>query len=1480
MRKSFVALLLLLGAAASMTGLALAQSMEDRGPEAIKMSSVKTVKERLSRAARVGTAAIAGPGDTTWVGHTLAGTFNYGPWHVGKGPYTPGVSTDGVWDWDHFNAGENDSLQGWWPVVRQYTSNGGLTLSDDQRPAWCLDFGNIGNYVLNSQHQARTFGVLSYWHVDGGNNAPGPGGFVSWAPITGTGSAWCGLRIDSDNTYKDPITGNPYNSGVLLDQGENGGSSAAGSVGTSKHFPGYTHQMDQLLYRDITIASGATLSLSFNYRTAMSTTTDQTASTRAGWFQYDPSIVGQVAVTGPNFNAPNFISNTGLSQPADSFMVYVGVPTDIDNCYTADGTLHQPNVPVPGPTHGVYDLYRRWFSEVLALDKPITQLLSVGGTNAVTAFSNPSVSLSAIYNSQSGGTRYARIVFRVKTNAITSDLTGSGGSATSTYNSGGEGAVRLDDINVGGTGVTINSGVGNSPNPEGFEAAGDIDNTIEPGGRALSHWKATGKPPAIFFHNHPVAGGDIGGGNIYSALTYNDLCGPTTATTRFCNLKGVVISAGDHDHNEAAGGLVAGSAQRERTDGILSPVVFTSSSGAGDFNGEGIDDVIANFGDDYEIIYDLYAGIFNLNFTGNAWFYGIKAYPGREGNGYGGVKVWGDIRVPGFIIFNPDIQCFTDVEPYFANGIAVPVTGSRVPGVADSLRIMLGKTQQCFRFGVTGSNCSSTLGAYFDNVAVGFSNAAGSGGGGLQLSVDIWRWINDAFPINKNLYIAFSTPISVLDTASAKLQSGINIAQSTGDANRLDIPGDSAVAIGSSDNPARMDLVFRVKPGPGDYVIIGNRASGLRQVPTSTTAAVSGDGSWWGQYLADNGAFGTGGNGVTGPGHAGGVWSENIWNSARCDSVDVNRFGFATDVNFASGAANWEACYHESDPKYATLGISKNICFLNNPAGANNSTNITCSAVPTWATAGAGFDGNQQTKENTKILPDGIFVPGTHVEYFWRECEIANVGNFVMIPDTHFVSPQVGEGSTDAHRWQEFSVLPDRWKDGIFGDPTAHGMACMLYWDLNDRRGDERVWVSVADSIGATLSDKRGAHNGWKARGDEQYTDSGGNPIDISGTDMVVATHGGSPGTTWDMYGTKASESLTTGAGALGARFAPQGTGLTTGKDSKQGPTADMLQNYKVLFVLSGDLNSGVLGQFINRGQNDVSQLVNFLTADVAPGHPRVAYFGGDGFVQSEFQTGGVFSNHNTLLNDLGTSIKIFAGNPAYSYQPATNNFSQYVDMTTAGPIAGDIYSVGNACTFGNDILVTSGTGSASGFYAGHVQGFPNEQPISGVTNSGTTGSSTYTTYVDGWDIRHLYSRYGGSSIGRLGYYFHLLTTLQGLVSGCTIVGTPSVTLDVPGSGAKQYVDFMSVRNNPLVSGSATVHFGLARADRVQIRVYDVTGRLVRTLADRNFTAGEHDLVWDGSDNAGVQMARGVYFTQVRYMNSHFTDARKLTVLK
>ena len=57
--------------------------------------------------------------------------------------------------------------------------------------------------------------------------------------------------------------------------------------------------------------------------------------------------------------------------------------------------------------------------------------------------------------------------------------------------------------------------------------------------------------------------------------------------------------------------------------------------------------------------------------------------------------------------------------------------------------------------------------------------------------------------------------------------------------------------------------------------------------------------------------------------------------------------------------------------------------------------------------------------------------------------------------------------------------------------------------------------------------------------------------------------------------------------------------------------------------------------------------------------------------------------------------------------------------------------------------------------------------------------------------------------------------------------------------------------------------FSLPRDGRASLKVFDVAGRLVRTLIDGDLTAGEHVAVWNGETDAGGRAASGVYFYRV-----------------
>jgi predicted nucleotidyltransferase len=66
-------------------------------------------------------------------------------------------------------------------------------------------------------------------------------------------------------------------------------------------------------------------------------------------------------------------------------------------------------------------------------------------------------------------------------------------------------------------------------------------------------------------------------------------------------------------------------------------------------------------------------------------------------------------------------------------------------------------------------------------------------------------------------------------------------------------------------------------------------------------------------------------------------------------------------------------------------------------------------------------------------------------------------------------------------------------------------------------------------------------------------------------------------------------------------------------------------------------------------------------------------------------------------------------------------------------------------------------------------------------------------------------------------------------------------------------------RPNPF-SRSAVIGFDLPRTARVGLRIYDLGGRVVRTLADESWPAGRHQLEWDGTDRDGRPARAGVYF--------------------
>jgi len=84
-------------------------------------------------------------------------------------------------------------------------------------------------------------------------------------------------------------------------------------------------------------------------------------------------------------------------------------------------------------------------------------------------------------------------------------------------------------------------------------------------------------------------------------------------------------------------------------------------------------------------------------------------------------------------------------------------------------------------------------------------------------------------------------------------------------------------------------------------------------------------------------------------------------------------------------------------------------------------------------------------------------------------------------------------------------------------------------------------------------------------------------------------------------------------------------------------------------------------------------------------------------------------------------------------------------------------------------------------------------------------------------------------------------------------------------------------RPNPFNPETA-IEFGLPTPSHATLRVYTVSGRLVRTVIDRALPAGFHTVRWEGRDEQGRSAASGVYFYELRA--GAFMDRRRMVLLR
>jgi hypothetical protein len=96
--------------------------------------------------------------------------------------------------------------------------------------------------------------------------------------------------------------------------------------------------------------------------------------------------------------------------------------------------------------------------------------------------------------------------------------------------------------------------------------------------------------------------------------------------------------------------------------------------------------------------------------------------------------------------------------------------------------------------------------------------------------------------------------------------------------------------------------------------------------------------------------------------------------------------------------------------------------------------------------------------------------------------------------------------------------------------------------------------------------------------------------------------------------------------------------------------------------------------------------------------------------------------------------------------------------------------------------------------------------------------------------------------------------------------------------------EFQLLQNFPNPFNPSTeIRFAVPRESKIQLLIFDMLGRHVRTLIDGSFSPGRYETIWDSRDDKGVKVGSGVYLYRLiadQRSGSVFTMTKKMLLVK
>ncbi len=309
-------------------------------------------------------------------------------------------------------------------------------------------------------------------------------------------------------------------------------------------------------------------------------------------------------------------------------------------------------------------------------------------------------------------------------------------------------------------------------------------------------------------------------------------------------------------------------------------------------------------------------------------------------------------------------------------------------------------------------------------------------------------------------------------------------------------------------------------------------------------------------------------------------------------------------------------------------------------------------------------------------------------------------------------------------------------------------------------------------------------------------------------------------------------------------------------------------QFYNTIIWDSGELSTGTIGNNTSSSDeaDDVQMLYDWASDAVGHFHDTGLIVMGDGVVEDLTNVGA----SSFLLDILG--VQMVSGN----YYSTTGGVNGGLIAPIITPVGGsyfdgldDFWAYGGCPVINRfDALGTDGGTSAHGLAYPDYMGTPY---YAGVYNSGLTANgNSMKTVALGFSFKAVRDENSGGALARN----ELLKRMLDFVGSAT---NSDVTGDDEPSA--RFANRLEQNYPNPFNPVTTIEFSLKERGPVSIKIYDVSGRLVKTVLDEVRDAGHHtDVKWKGMNQRGAAVASGVYF--YRMNTGSYTDMKKMVLLR